>query len=46
MKNVKLSTIEKQIRDGKVECLTDLRIGWVEIRNCTTRKIYYVNVIA
>lgn len=45
MKNVKLSTIEKQIRDGKVECMTDLRIGYVEIRNCITDKRYFVNVV-
>ena len=45
MKNVKLKTIERQIRDGKVECMMDLRIGYVEIRNCITGKRYFVNVI-
>lgn len=45
MKNVKLKTIERQIRDGKVECMMDLRIGYLEIRNCTTGKRYFVNVI-
>jgi hypothetical protein len=45
MKNVKLKPIERQIRDGKVECMMDLRIGYVEIRNCITGKRYFVNVI-
>jgi len=32
MKTVKIKTIQKQIKDGKVECITDLKLGFVEIR--------------
>lgn len=46
MKNVKLATIEKQIADGKIECMTDLKVGYVEIRSCITGNRQIVNVIA
>ena len=41
MKTVKMKTIEKQIRDGKVECLSDLRIGFVHIRRFPSRKNFF-----
>ncbi len=45
MKTVKMKTIEKQIRDGKVECLSDLRIGFVHIRKYPSRKSEMIEVV-
>ena len=45
MKTVKIKTIEKQIRDGKVECLSDLRVGFVFIRRHPSRKSEIVEVV-
>ncbi len=45
MKTVKLKTIEKQIKDGRVECLSDLKIGYVSIRRFPSRKSEMVEVV-
>ena len=45
MKTVKLKTIQKQIKEGKTECLTDLKIGYVSIRRFPSRKIEMVEVV-
>jgi len=45
MKTVKLSTIKKQIKDGQVECMTDLKIGYVFIRWTKTGEREYVEVV-
>jgi hypothetical protein len=38
MKKLKLTTAQKQIKDGKFECLTDLKIGYVEIRKANGKR--------
>lgn len=38
MKTLKLSTVANQIKDGKIECLTDLKIGYVEIRRASGKR--------
>jgi hypothetical protein len=45
MKEVKMKTILKQIKDGKVECLTDLKLGYVSIRRFPSRKTEMIEVI-
>ena len=45
MKEVKLKTIQKQIKDGKVECITDLKLGYVSIRRFPSRKTEMIEVI-
>ena len=45
MKTVKIKTIQKQIKDGKVECITDLKLGYVSIRRFPSRKMEMVEVI-
>ena len=38
MKTLKLETALKQIKDGKFECLTDIKIGYVEIRKSNGKR--------
>ena len=45
MKTVKIKTIQKQIKDGKVECITDLKLGYVSIRRFPSRKTEMIEVI-
>jgi hypothetical protein len=45
MKTLKIKSVEKQLKEGKIECVTDLRIGFVEIRSCFTNKRITINVI-
>jgi hypothetical protein len=45
MKIVKLKTIQKQITNGRVECITDLKIGYVSIRRFPSRKTEMVEVV-
>jgi len=45
MKNLKINSVEKQLKEGKIECVTDLKIGFVEIRSCLTNKRMIINVI-
>ena len=44
MRNIKISTVQKWIKDGRVECNTDLKIGHVEIRWITRNKVEHINV--
>ena len=44
MKKLKLATAQKQIREGKFECITDLRVGYVEIRKANG-KIETIEII-
>ena len=36
MKRLKVRTVEQQIKEGKIECITDIKLGYVEIRRCAT----------
>ena len=45
MKTVKIKTIQKQIKDGRVECISDLKIGFVNTRKFPSRKIEMVEVV-
>jgi hypothetical protein len=45
MKNLKINSVKKQLKEGKIECVTDLKIGYVEIRSCHTNKRMIINVI-
>jgi len=45
MKTVKIKTIQKQIKDGKVECITDLKLGFVEIRKFPSGNKAIVEVV-
>ena len=45
MKKLTIKTVEAQINQGKIECITDLKVGLVEIRNCTTNKRQFISVI-
>lgn len=45
MKEVKMKTILKQIKEGKVECITDLKLGYVSIRRFPSRKMEMVEVV-
>ena len=38
MKKFKINRITKMISEGRIECLTDLRIGYVEIRYISSGK--------
>ena len=43
MKTLKIKTLENQIKDGITYCITDIKIGYVEI--CKNNKRQIVNVI-
>jgi hypothetical protein len=45
MKTLKFNKVLKQIREGKIECVTDFKIGYVEIYNLNTRKRTFIEVI-
>ncbi len=45
MKTVKIKTLEKQIKDGRVECLSDLKVGFVHIRRFPSRKNEMIEVV-
>jgi len=45
MKTLKFNKVLKQIREGKIECVTDFKIGYVEIYNLNTRKRTFIKVI-
>jgi hypothetical protein len=45
MKTLKFKTLLRQIQAGKIECVTDLKIGYVEIFNLSSRKRIFVEVI-
>ena len=45
MKRLKMSTVLKQIKDGNIECLQDLRVGYIEVRNTTKGNRYTIEVI-
>jgi hypothetical protein len=44
MKTLTYNTAIKQIKDGKIECITDIKIGFVEIRRSTGKR-EMINVI-
>lgn len=45
MKTVKFQTVKKQIQEGRIECVTDLRIGFVEVLNLVSRKRMFIKVV-
>jgi hypothetical protein len=45
MKTLKFNTALKQIKEGRIECITDLKIGYVEIYNMTSRKRITIEII-
>ena len=45
MKTLKFDSVIKQLKEGKIECVTDLKIGYVEIRNCENNKRKTIQVI-
>jgi len=45
MKRLKVRTVEQQIKEGKIECITDLKLGYVEIRKCATGVTETIKVI-
>ena len=45
MKTLKFDSVIKQLKEGKIECVTDLKIGYVEIRNCDNNKRKTIQVI-
>jgi hypothetical protein len=44
MTTLKIKTILKQIKDGKIEMMQDLKIGYVEIRNTTSGKRQIIEI--
>lgn len=44
MKTLTYQTALKQIKEGKIECITDLKIGFVEIRRHTGKR-EIINII-
>lgn len=38
MKKIKIATAKKQIKEGRFECMTDLKIGYVEIRRANGKR--------
>lgn len=39
MRTIKIAKLQKMIQEGRVECLTDLKIGYVEIwKGCVKGK--------
>jgi hypothetical protein len=45
MKTVKFQTVKKQIQEGRLECVTDLKIGYVEVRNLVSQKRLFIEVV-
>ena len=45
MKTLTIKAVEKLILQGKIECITDLKPGLVEIRNCSNNKRKFINVV-
>lgn len=45
MKEVSIETIKRLIEEGKLECITDLKKGYVEIRNTSSGKRQTIRVI-
>lgn len=45
MKTLKFEVVKRQIKHGKIECVTDLKMGHVEIRSCLTNKRMTITVI-
>jgi hypothetical protein len=45
MKTLKFKTALKQIQQGKIECVTDLKIGYVEIFNLSSRKRNFIEIV-
>ena len=45
MKTIKATTLQRHIIEGRVECLTDFRLGRVEIRSNITGRRFTINVI-
>lgn len=39
MQRLKLETAKAQIKDGKFECMTDLKIGYIEIRKANGKRV-------
>jgi hypothetical protein len=40
MRKLKLETAKKMIKDGKFECESDLKIGYVSVRYSTGKRTY------
>lgn len=45
MKTLKFNKVLSQIKEGKIECVTDLKIGYVEILNLNSRKRTFIQVV-
>ena len=45
MRRLKVRTVEQQIKEGKIECITDIKLGYVEIRKCATGVTETIKVI-
>lgn len=45
MRRLKVRTVEQQIKEGKIECMTDIKLGYVEIRKCATGVTETIKVI-
>jgi hypothetical protein len=45
MRRLKVRTVEQQIKEGKIECVTDIKLGYVEIRKCATGVTETIKVI-
>jgi hypothetical protein len=45
MRRLKVRTVEQQIKEGKIECSTDIKLGYVEIRKCATGVTETIKVI-
>jgi hypothetical protein len=45
MRRLKVRTVEQQIKEGKIECMTDIKLGYVEIRKCATGVTEIIKII-
>ena len=36
MRRLKVRTVEQQSKEGKIDCMTDIKLGYVDIRQCAT----------
>lgn len=45
MKTLKFNKALKQIKEGRIECITDLKIGYVEIYDMISRKRKTIEII-